>query len=435
MHPMNLKFYGLKEEPFHITPDPDFLYPSLTHNEALALMVQGVEQRKGFVVLTGEAGVGKTIIVRVFLEHCRQQQIKTIYVLNSRVTFGVLMNMIFAELGLEGHSDDVAELLDDVLPFLLEEQKQKRDVVLVVDEAQNMSINTLEELARLLNLETSQGKLLQIFLIGHSELEAKLKLQELKQIQRRIEARVKIAELTPEESLSYIRYRLVKAGLQGKEKTIFTPAALRLIVKHSMGIPRKINIICDNALVSGSELGKKPVPLKVVKGVIADLEGKPSRVSVKWVMTCASLAILFLVIAGLIMIRITEFPRMKNSKLSPGFNAGSQGGVVHPDGAASSVNTPVSHDVKIDPQPTSSFAPASESQPSSVAPAAGLPKTLGGVATERDSLPMVVPKPVDTTDQKTVKARQGEEASDPPADLKRKNQGPPQRKIPLILIS
>ncbi len=211
---MYLEFYGLKEEPFHITPDPEFLYLSPSHKEALALMVHGVEQRIGFIILTGGVGVGKTTIVHTFLEHCRQQQIKMISVLNSRVTFGVLMNMIYKELGLEMSSEDVAELVHGFYQFLIEEQKQGRNVVLVIDEAQNMSINTLEALEKLSSLKGSQGKLLQILLIGQTQLEIKLKVQELRQIQQLIGVRIRIAELTPDESLSYITYRLTKAGMQ-----------------------------------------------------------------------------------------------------------------------------------------------------------------------------------------------------------------------------
>ncbi len=394
---MNLQFYGLKEEPFHVTPDPEFLYLSPTHNEALLLLIRGVEQRMGLVVLTGESGVGKTIIVRAFLEHCRQQQNKVIYILNSRVTFGVLMNMIFTDLGLERHSDDVAELLVAFYQFLLEEQRQKRNVVLVVEEAQNMSINTLEALGKLLNLETSQGKLLQIYLVGHSVLEAKLNQQELKQIQQHIQLRGKITVLSPDESLSYIRHRLTKAGMQDKETTLFTPAALKLIVKRSLGIPRKINIICDNALISGSEHGKKPVSEKVVKGVIAVIEGEPVRGSVKWVTIGASLVLLSLIIAGFIMIRSMDFSALKKSWQSPGLTVKGQGDDVRPDRAASSVSAPVLKDVKALPISTPVVTPAPELKTAAAVPPADTqPKSLGGVGLERDEavLPGII-QPVD----------------------------------------
>jgi general secretion pathway protein A len=394
---MDLQFFGLKEEPFHVTPDPEFLYLSPTHKEALSLLIRGVDQRMGLVLLTGESGVGKTIIVRAFLEHCRQQQNKVIYILNSRVTFGVLMNMLFTVLGLERHSDDAAELLDTFYQFLLEEQRLKRNVVLVVEEAQNMSINTLEALGKLLNLETSQGKLLQVYLVGHSLLEAKLNQQELKQIQQHIQLRGNITVLSSDESLSYIRHRLAKAGMQDKETTLFTPAALKLIVKRSLGIPRKINIICDNALISGSEHGKKPVSEKVVKGVIAAIEGEPVRGPVKWVTICASLVLLSLVIAGFIMIRSVDFSALKKSWQSPGLTAKGQSGDVRPDGAASSVSTPVSNDVKTVPHTTRVATPAPElNTAAAVPPADKQPKSLGGVGLERDeAVSAVIIQPVD----------------------------------------
>ena len=367
---MYLKFFGLKEEPFHITPDPEFLYLSPSHKEALALMVYGVEQRSGFISLTGGVGVGKTTIVRTLLEHCRQQQIRMISVQNSRVTFGVLMNMIYKELGLEMTTEDGAELVHGFYLFLIEEQKLGRNVVLVIDEAQNMSINTLGDLEKLSNLEAPQGKLLQILIVGQPELEAKLKLKELRQIQQRFGVRIKIAELTPNESFDYIRYRLTKAGMQVKETAIFTRAALRLIVKHSLGIPRKINIICDNALSSGFAYGMKPVPVKVVKDVIADLDGKPAGVSMKWVITCASLAFLFLVIAALAVVRIMDFPKKMDSKHS----------------TASAIHTPAPPDDTPVPQSAPGSSTAPDSQPVSVVfPATESLKSHGDVAAGSES--------------------------------------------------
>jgi type II secretory pathway predicted ATPase ExeA len=382
---MYLKFYGFKREPFHITPDPEFLYPSPSHEDALGLMVYGVEQRKGFVVISGEVGVGKTTIVRTFLERCRQQQISIIYILNSRMPFNALMKMIYEELGLEVHSAGTSELIHGFYLFLIEEYKQGRNVVLVIDEAQNLPVDTLEDLRTLSNLETSEDKLLQILLIGQPELEEKLNLKELRQIQQRIAVRSRVAALTPAESRDYIRHRLIKAGMSAQETGIFTRAALRRIVKQSMGIPRKINIICDNALISGFGYGKAPVPLKVVNEVIADLEGKTNRASMKWVAACAVLAFSCLVIAGITIYRTTGFSKFINTGLFPTFSSSQDG-----KGESSSESTssskasvlPVSAPYH---QSTPSSAPASGSQSLSSPRGSESLKHQGGVAGERDS--------------------------------------------------
>jgi general secretion pathway protein A len=382
---MYLKFYGFKREPFHITPDPEFLYPSPSHKEALGLMVYGVEQRKGFVVIAGEVGVGKTTIVRAFLERCRQQQINIVYILNSRMPFNALMKMIYEELGLEVHTEDTTELIHGFYLFLMEEYRQGRNVVLVIDEAQNLPADTLEDLRMLSNLETSADKLLQILLIGQPELEAKLNLKELRQVQQRIAVRSRVAALTPSQSRDYIRHRLGKAGMSAKETSIFTRAALRCIVKQSLGIPRKINIICDNALISGFGYGKKPVPLKVVNEVIADLEGRTTRASLKWVAACAVLAFACLVIAGISLYRATGFSKIINTGLFPSFSFSQKGSGESSSSSASSRNAAALPGSVPSQQSAQRSAPAPGSQ--SLAPPPGVEslENKGGVAGGRDS--------------------------------------------------
>jgi type II secretory pathway predicted ATPase ExeA len=421
VHPMYLKFYGLKKEPFQITPDPEFVYLSLSHKEALYLLAQGVKQFKGFIILTGEVGVGKTTVVHTFIERCRQQQIKTICILNSRVTFGLLMNMILDELGIERRSEDAAELVHGLYRFLVEEHRQGRSVVLVIDEAQNMSINTLESLRMLFDLESPQGKLLQILLIGQPELEAKLDLHELKQIHQYIGVRISITEMTPDESLSYIRHRLTKAGAQQNDTAIFAPAALRLIVKRSLGIPRKMNNICDNALISGFGYGRKPIPLKVVKDVISDLDGKPTRVSARWVITCASIAFLFLIIAGFIMVLTMDFPKLMKNMSFHSIIA-KFGGVVDRSGeSVSPVSTPVLPENFPAPLPAPGFVQVPDSPSSSVGQMDELQKSEAGVVDKPDStvsqglnLPLDQgASPADDPIQKAEKPLRGTEAYDP----------------------
>ena len=171
-------YYRLKKEPFHITPDPEFLFLSPSHKQALGSIVYGVDNRKGFVVITGEVGVGKTTIVRSYLERVVKQQKKIIYIFNSNLSFGNLLKTIYKELGLDARTDDTVEMLDGLYQVLMEEYKQGNTVLLIVDEAQNMPIETLENIRMLSNLETSKIKLLQIVLIGQPEFEKMLNLHE-----------------------------------------------------------------------------------------------------------------------------------------------------------------------------------------------------------------------------------------------------------------
>src|SRR4030042_5728643 len=173
---MYQNFYNLKKEPFHITPDPECLFLSPSHKQALGSIIYGVINKKGFVVITGEVGVGKTTILRSYLEKVDKPKVKIIYIFNAALSFKNLLNTIYKELGLDAKKDDVVELLDQLYPILLEAQKQGHIVLLVIDEAQNMSVETLENLRMLSNLETSKDKLLQIVLIGQTEFEKMLKL-------------------------------------------------------------------------------------------------------------------------------------------------------------------------------------------------------------------------------------------------------------------
>jgi general secretion pathway protein A len=287
-------FYRLKKAPFHITPDPEFLYLGSTHKEALASIVYGVEKRKGFIVIVGEVGLGKTTILRSYLERVDKQHLKIIYVFNPNVSFGALLDTIFQELGLAPVQGDVSAKVTRLHELLVEEYRQGRNVVLVVDEAQNTPVETLENLRMLSNLETSTDKLIQIVLVGPPELEALLDRHELRQLKQRIAVRSTLAPLSAAESLAYIRFRLEKAGAESTD--IFTGGALRRIVRQAKGIPRILNILCDNALITGLGYEKKPVTAAIAREVIADLGGR--RVSHLWKWEVAALAAL-LVVGGL----------------------------------------------------------------------------------------------------------------------------------------
>ena len=275
------RFYGLRKAPFHITPDPEFLFLSPTHKEALASIVYGVEMRKGFVLIVGEVGLGKTTILRSYLERVDKKRLRIIYIFNPNVPFSALLDSIEQAAGLDVRpEDDVVVRVHRLSEVLIEEYRQGRNVVLVVDEAQNMPVETLENLRLLSNLETSKDKLIQIALIGPPELEGLLDRHELRQLKQRIAVRSTLAPLRATESLAYIRYRLKKAGPE--DTRVFTKGALRRIVKHGKGIPRTLNILCDNALITGLGYQKKPVTTAIVREVIADLKGQRASHLWKW---------------------------------------------------------------------------------------------------------------------------------------------------------
>lgn len=299
---MYLDFYNLHKEPFHVTPDPYFFYLSPTHKEAFASMIYGLMNRKGFIAVIGEVGLGKTTVVRTFLEKKTDTaKIKTIFVFNPNVSFKGLLKIIYDELGinlpaskensvdassfkrqdpLSTEADHLSELVQHLHTVLIKEFQQGYNIVLIIDEAQNMPVQTLENLRMLSNLETAQDKLLQIFLIGQPEFERKLNLKELRQLKQRIAVYCILKPLNRKQVYHYIHHRLYKAGARGN--TIFTRNALRLIYKYSQGIPRKINILCDNALINGFGYEKAKIDAKIIKEVHAEQEGSAFRTQVKW---------------------------------------------------------------------------------------------------------------------------------------------------------
>ncbi len=290
-------FYHLDKEPFHITPDPEFLFLSPSHKQALGSITYGVKNRKGFIVITGEVGVGKTTILRSYLEKVVNQNTKVIYIFNASVTFRNLLRTIYKELGIPVKTDDVVEMLNSLYQILMEEYKQGNTVLLIVDEAQNMPIETLENLRMLSNLETSKDKLLQIVLIGQAEFETILGLYRLRQLKQRVVIHSTILPLSDEESMAYIKHRLAKAASNGS--SVFTRGALKRIIKEAQGVPRNLNILCDNALITGFGYKRKPVNTKIVKEVIADFSGEEKPSLLNWIIPPAAL---FLFIVGLFLV-------------------------------------------------------------------------------------------------------------------------------------
>lgn len=295
---MYLSYYKLRKEPFHITPDPAFLFLSPGHKEALGAIIYGTEQRKGFVAVTGEVGTGKTTVIRSYLERIDRNRVRPIYIFNANVSFKELLSTIFMELGLEPGSDNVYSMVHRLQQVLIEEFRADRNVVLVIDEAQNMPVKTLEQLRMLSNLETTEDKLIQIVLAGQPELEAKLNLPELRQLRQRIAFRATIHPLSNKESHDYIQFRLEKVS-QSRE-ALFSKTALRRIVDYAHGSPRVINILCDNALIAGFGMQVRPITAQIVKQVIRDYAG---RTRPRWarLLRYAAAALVLLGFGGLLV--------------------------------------------------------------------------------------------------------------------------------------
>ena len=329
---MYLDFYQLKKAPFHITPDPDFLFLSPSHKAALGSIIYGIEERQGFVAIIGEVGLGKTTILRSYLERIDQHQLKTIYVFNANISFRSLLKTIFREFNVDFESDDLFEMVNRLHQVLIEEYKQSRNVALIIDEAQNMPVETLENLRMLSNLETSTEKLVQIVLIGQPEFENKLNLNELRQLKQRVVIRSTIAPLTDEESMAYIEHRLAKVAMT--QKPLFTRGALKHITQQAKGTPRVLNILCTNALIAGFGYRQKPIPVSTVKEVIGEAEGSRKRPRL---LPGLSWAVGLVICAGMLWVspyRDALFPKIER----PG--ASSAPTIQHPAGAANHTMTP-----------------------------------------------------------------------------------------------
>lgn len=288
---MYLNFYNLKKEPFNITPDPDLLFLSPSHKEALAAVIYGVTQRKGFVVIIGEVGVGKTTIIRSFLDKANNRQLKVIYLFNANLSFKALLKTIYENLGHVPASEDVFEMVNQLHSILIENYKAGVNVVLIVDEAQNMPVDTLKNLHMLSNLETSTEKLIQVVFSGQPEFEDTLSCDMLRQLKQRVVIKVRILPLTTKESFAYIDYRLSKTA--EKDPDIFRSGALKLIIQKAAGIPRIMNTLCDNCLITAFGRQEPKVTAKIAKEIITGLsEQKP--LALKWKVAFGSGALVIL---------------------------------------------------------------------------------------------------------------------------------------------
>ena len=302
---MYFNFFGLRTKPFNTTPDPDFLYLSPGHKQALGSLIYGIKEKKGFIAVTGQVGLGKTTILRSFLNQNQQAKQETVYLLNPNLSFTSLLKTLLRELGHDPIEGDDAEVLEQLHFVLIEKYREGRTVVLLIDEAQNMPVDTLEHLRMLSNLETPKDKLIQIVLLGQPELDILLDRYELRQLRQRIAVRAIIHPLSKQESFEYIRHRLDKAGGEGKK--IFTDSALALIVQEAKGIPRRLNILCDNALVTAFGYNKALVTGKIAKEVIGDLTGRPAHSLWKLVPLIGLALILVLALVALLPLTQSKF--------------------------------------------------------------------------------------------------------------------------------
>jgi len=262
-------FFGFKESPFNLTPDPAFLYRSQQHEEALANLIYGVQSLKGFVVLTGEVGTGKTTMLECLQDFLTASRIEYAYLFNSRLTVEQFFEMIAYDLDLRCARNSKTEVLIALNQLLIRNTNEGRTTALILDEAHNLEWDVLEEVRLLGNLESRRGKLLQIVLAGQPEFDRKLDAPSLRQLKQRIALRCTLKPFQEPETTEYISTRLGKAGMS--EQTVFPPELIAEIHVRSQGIPRLINAICDNLLLTAFAMESRQATLAMLEEVTEDM--------------------------------------------------------------------------------------------------------------------------------------------------------------------
>lgn len=267
-------FFGLISNPFNLSPDPAFFYRSPHHEEALANLIYGVQSRKGFILLTGEVGTGKTTMLECLRDHLDSHGIPFAFVFNSRLTADQFFEMIAYDLDLPCSRTSKTEVLFALNAVLLERANQNKTTVLIVDEGQNLSWDVLEEIRLLGNLENRRGKLLQIIISGQPELDGRLEQEEYRQLRQRIALRCRLRPFSASETSEYIATRLARSGL--REQTVFPPEVLLRIHQETGGIPRLINSVCDNMLLTAFAMESRVGTTQMFEEVARDLRLSPA---------------------------------------------------------------------------------------------------------------------------------------------------------------
>src|SRR5438105_705488 len=269
---MYKSFFGLKENPFNVNPDPRYLFLTKETEEALSGLMYGVQNRKGFITLTGKVGTGKTTLINRLLDWLHQRRARTAFLFNSRMNTNQMFDFILAEFGISCDSHTKSQQLMRLNQWLLERFRAGETAVLILDEAQNLTFPVLEEIRLLTNLETSTEKLLQIVLSGQPELEEKLNLPQLRQLRQRIMIRCKTSHLTKEETHNYILERLKIGGAAAGQPHIFSSAATDTVHLYSLGVPRVINLLCEHSLINGYVEHQRPIQPKIVEDVAREFQ-------------------------------------------------------------------------------------------------------------------------------------------------------------------
>ncbi|HET6418608.1 MAG TPA: AAA family ATPase [Geobacteraceae bacterium] len=262
-------FYGFSEKPFNVTPNPAFIYFSRTHQEAFAHLLYGINGHVGFMAITGEVGTGKTTVLRTLLGQLDGKNYRTALIFNPSLSSAGLMQAINREFGIPHTGLNNEELLDELNRFLLERNADGDTVVLVIDEAQNLKQEVLEQIRLISNLETERDKLIQIILAGQPELEQLLERHELRQLNQRIAVRFRLSGMDFEDTVDYVNHRLSVAG--GGNGVSFATAALGRVFRFSGGVPRLINLVCDRALLAGYARGQRQITSRLAAVAVKDL--------------------------------------------------------------------------------------------------------------------------------------------------------------------
>ncbi len=272
-------FYGFREKPFNLTPDPKYLYLSRRHTEAVAHLEFGRQEKGGFILITGEVGTGKTTLARYFLSRL-DARTATAFVLYPALSAAELLRSILEDLHVPAAGESLKDHVDALHRFLLEARRDGRDVVLLIDEAQDLAPEVLEQIRLISNLETDTEKLIQIVLMGQGELKDLLSRHELRQLAQRVTARYHLAALTPAETEEYVRHRLAVAG--GEGKVAFSAPALAAVHRASTGVPRLINLVCDRALLAGYVAGARVIEAPMVRRAAREVRGDEPATTRRW---------------------------------------------------------------------------------------------------------------------------------------------------------